>query len=566
MDIEFLDILTILGSLAFFIFGMKMMSDGIQKAAGGSLKRILGAMTKNNFLGVVSGFMVTTLVQSSSATTVMTVSFVNAGLVSLTQSAGILLGANIGTTITAWLVDQIGFKVDISVACLPLIAFSVPMLFAKRKRIKFYGEFILGFAILFWGLHELKEAVPDLKGNPEALQFLEAYADGGFLSNILFIGIGALLTVIVQSSSAAMTLTITLAASGIIPFEIAAAIVLGENIGTTITAWLASIPANVHAKRAARIHSLFNIIGVVWMILLISFFIDLPPIIQWINQTILLDNTDILSPDGRGRGIAIFHTMFNVVNVAILIWFIPWLVKTATKMVKSKGEEDEVFKLGYIGEGLLPSNELSLMEAKKEVKQFAKTTSKMNNLIRNLVKENDSKSFQKIATKIKNFEEVTDRFEEEIAKYLVKIGQGALTENMSLRIQALHKIISNLERVGDIYFRMSLTLEKKRDNKIWFTQSQRNKLYGYFELIDKTFSVVQKHLDNEFKANSIDEAVDLENQNNQLQSKLRVSHIEELENGEYDFKSAIHYRDLFMACEKVGDHLINVSEAMQLKI
>ena len=562
MDIEFLDILTILGSLAFFIFGMKMMSDGIQKAAGGSLKRILGAMTKNNFLGVVSGFMVTTLVQSSSATTVMTVSFVNAGLVSLTQSAGILLGANIGTTITAWLVDQIGFKVDISVACLPLIALAVPVLFAKRKRIKFYGEFILGFAILFWGLHELKEAIPDLKG----LEFLEAYADGGFLSNILFIGIGALLTVIVQSSSAAMTLTITLAASGIIPFEIAAAIVLGENIGTTITAWLASIPANVHAKRAARIHSLFNIIGVVWMILLISFFIDLPPIIQWINQTILSDNTDILSPEGRGRGIAIFHTMFNVVNVAILIWFIPWLVKTATKMVKSKGEEDEVFKLGYIGEGLLPSNELSLMEAKKEVKQFAKTTSKMNNLIRNLVKENDSKSFQKIATKIKNFEEVTDRFEEEIAKYLVKIGQGALTENMSLRIQALHKIISNLERVGDIYFRMSITLEKKRDNKIWFTQSQRNKLYGYFELIDKTFLVVQKHLDNEFKANSIDEAVDLENQNNQLQSKLRVSHIEELENGEYDFKSAIHYRDLFMACEKVGDHLINVSEAMQLKI
>ena len=562
MDIEFLDILNILGALAFFIFGMKMMSDGIQKAAGGSLKRILGAMTKNNFLGVVSGFMVTTLVQSSSATTVMTVSFVNAGLVTLTQSAGILLGANIGTTITAWLVDQIGFKVDISVACLPLIALAVPMLFAKRKRIKFYGEFILGFAILFWGLHELKEAIPDLKG----LEFLEAYADGGFLTNILFIGIGALLTVIVQSSSAAMTLTITLAASGIIPFEIAAAIVLGENIGTTITAWLASIPANVHAKRAARIHSLFNIIGVVWMIILISFFIDLPPIIQWINQTILLDNTDILSPDGRGRGIAIFHTMFNVVNVAILIWFIPWLVKTATKMVKSKGEEDEVFKLGYIGEGLLPSNELSLMEAKKEVKQFAKTTSKMNNLIRNLVKENDSKSFQKIATKIKNFEEVTDRFEEEIAKYLVKIGQGALTENMSLRIQALHKIISNLERVGDIYFRMSLTLEKKRDNKIWFTQSQRNKLYGYFELIDKTFSVVQKHLDNEFKANSIDEAVDLENQNNQLQSKLRVSHIEELENGEYDFKSAIHYRDLFMACEKVGDHLINVSEAMQLKI
>ena len=440
------------------------------------------------------------------------------------------------------------------------------MLFAKRKRIKFYGEFILGFSILFWGLHELKEAVPDLKGNPEALQFLEAYADGGFLSNILFIGIGTLLTVIVQSSSAAMTLTITLAASGIIPFEIAAAIVLGENIGTTITAWLASIPGNVHAKRAARIHSLFNIIGVVWMIILISFFVDLPPIIQWINQTILLDNTDILSPDGRGRGIAIFHTMFNVVNVAILIWFIPWLVNTATKLVKSKGEEDEVFKLDYIGEGLLPSNELSLMEAKKEVRQFAYTTSKMNTLIRALVKENESKKFGKLVIKIKNFEEVTDRFEEEIAKYLVKIGQGALTENLALRIQALHKIIANLERVGDIYYRMSLTLEKKRNSKVWFTQSQRNELYGYLDLIDKIFAEVQKHLDAEFESIPLETSIIMEKENFKLEKRLRKLHIEELEKGEYDFKSGMHYRDLFMACEKVGDHLINVSEAMQLKI
>ena len=566
MDFGILEALNILGALAFFIFGMKMMSDGIQKAAGGSLKKILGAMTQNRFFGVISGFLVTTFVQSSSATTVMTVSFVNAGLVTLTQSAGILLGANIGTTVTAWLVDKIGFKVDIAIACLPLIALSVPMLFAKRKRIKFYGEFILGFAILFWGLQELKEAVPDLRGNTDALNFLEAYADGGILSNLFFVGVGTLITVIVQSSSAAMTLTITLAANGIIPFEIAAAMVLGENIGTTITAWLASIPANVHAKRAARIHSLFNIIGVLWMIILISFFIDLPPVIQWINEAILRDSTDILSPEGRGTGIAIFHTLFNLANVLLLIWFIPWLVKTATKMVKSKGGEDELFKLDYIGEGLLPSNELSLMEAKKEVQQFARTTSKMNSLIRDLVKENDSKAFDKLLLKIKNFEEVTDRFEEEIAKYLVKIGQGALTENMALRIQALHKIIANLERVGDIYFRMSLTLEKKRDNKIWFTQSQRNELYAYFDLIDKTFNTVKKHIDTEFESLDLQEAIDLENENNSVQSRLRKLHIEELEKGEYDFKSAMHYRDLFMACEKVGDHLINVSEAMQLKI
>lgn len=566
MNFGFLSVLNILGALAFFIFGMKMMSDGIQKAAGGSLKSILGAMTKNRFLGVISGFLVTSFVQSSSATTVMTVSFVNAGLINLTQSAGILLGANIGTTITAWLVTLLGFKIKISILSLPLIAFSVPMLFAKRKKIKFYGEFILGFALLFWGLSELKDAVPDLNKTPEVLNFLQNYANGGFFSNCLFVLIGTIITVLVQSSSAAMALTITLSINGVIPFEVAAAMVLGENIGTTITAWLASIPANVHAKRAARIHSLFNVIGVVWMILLISFFIDLPVVIQWINETILGSNLDILSPEGRGYGISIFHTAFNIINVFLLIWFIPWLVKTAIKMVKSKGELDEVFKLNYIGEGLLPSNELSLMEAKKEVKQFAETTAKMNNLIRKLVKENDSKAFDKLVIKIKKYEEVTDRFEEEIAIYLVKIGQGALTENMSLRIQALHKIIANLERVGDIYFRMSLTLEKKRDNKVWFTQKQRNQLYEYFTLIDQTFDVAKKHLDTDFEVKPLDKAIDLEHENNDLQNNLRKSHIEELESGEYDFKSGIYYRDLFMACEKIGDHLINVSESMQLKL
>lgn len=566
MEFGFLDALNILGALAFFIFGMKMMSEGIQKAAGGSLKRILGAMTQNRFLGVLSGLLVTTFVQSSSATTVMTVSFVNAGLVTLAQSAGILLGANIGTTFTAWLVDELGFKINLVMACLPLIALAVPMLFARRKRIKFYGEFVLGFAILFWGLHELKEAIPDLKGNPEALYFLEAYTGGGILSNLFFVFVGTVITVVVQSSSAAMALTITLAAQGIIPFEIAAAIVLGENIGTTITAWLASIPANVHAKRAARIHSLFNVIGVIWMVILISFFIDLPTIIQWINDYILNDSTDILSPEGRGRGIAIFHTLFNVLNVALLIGFIPWLVKTATKMVKSKGEIDEAFTLKYIGEGLLPSTELSLMEAKKEIQQYAITAGKMNGLIRQLLKTNETKEFDKLIVKIKNFEEVTDRFEEEISVFLIKLGQGALTEDLAKRIQAMHKIIANLERIGDIYFRMSLTLEKKRESKIWFIQSQRDNLNEYFSLLDRTFAQVKKHLNSEFEGIALDEANDLEYLNNKLQSKLRKMHISEMEDNEYDFKSGMYYRDMFMACEKIGDHLINVSEAMMLKI
>lgn len=566
MEFGIYDAFNILGALAFFIFGMKMMSDGIQKAAGGGLKNILGTMTQNRYIGVFSGFLVTALVQSSSATTVMTVSFVNAGIIDLTQSAGVLLGANVGTTITAWLVTLLGFKIKISVLSLPLLAISVPMLFAKRRKVKFYGEFIVGFALLFWGLAELKGAVPDLKNNPEALSFLQAYAHGGFFSNILFVGVGTLLTIIVQSSSAAMALTITLSMNGIIPFEVAAAMVLGENIGTTITAWLASIPANVHAKRAARIHSLFNIIGVTWMLLLISFVIDLPPIVQWINTEILGSDLNIMDAEGRGMGISIFHTTFNLLNVLLMIWFIPWLVTTAIKLVKSKGEIDEEFHLDHIGAGLLPSSELSLMEAKKEAQKFADVAGRMNGFVKTLINETDQKTFDKLVKKIRKYEDITDRIEEEMAIYLTKIGQGSLTEETSQKIRAMHKMISNLERVGDIYYGMSIVLESKKESKVWFTQGQRDNLNKYFDLLGKTFKEMKENLEAEFGQVNLDKAVELERDNNKMQEHLHHSHIIDLEKGEYDFKSAMHYRDLFMACEKVGDHLINVSESMQMKI
>lgn len=565
MEFGFYDALKILGALAFFIFGMKMMSEGIQKAAGGSLKRILSAMTQNRFVGVISGFLVTSFVQSSSATTVMTVSFVNAGLINLTQSAGILLGANIGTTITAWLVTLLGFKVKISVLSLPLIAAAVPMLFAKRKKIKFYGEFVLGFAILFWGLAELKDAVPNLKEHSDSLHFLQEYANGGFFSNILFVGIGTIITVIVQSSSAAMALTITLSMNGIIPFEVAAAMVLGENIGTTITAWLASIPANVYSKRAARIHLLFNVIGVVWMIILISFFVDLPSIIQWINTNIIGSDLNIMSPEGRGFGISIFHTVFNVVNVLILIWFIPWLVSAATKMVKSKGELDEVYKLEYIGAGLLPTSELSLMEAKKEAHKFGEITNRMNGFLRKLVNETDSKKFDDLVKKVRKYEDITDRIEEEIAVYLTQIGQGDISAETAKKIRGLHRIISSLERIGDIYFRMAATLEKKKESKVWFNQSQRDSLNNFFDKLNGVFVEIRKNIDMEFGQVNLDNAIELEREINKLYDQLHQEHIIALEKGEYDFKSAMHYRDLFMACEKVGDHLMNISEAMQLK-
>lgn len=565
MDFGFFDLLNILGYLALFIFGMKMMSEGIQKAAGGSLKAMLANMTKNRFLGVFSGFLITAFVQSSSATTVMTVSFVNAGLLDLTQSAGVMLGANVGTTITSWLVAILGFKVKISAISIPILAVAVPMLFAKKPRTKFLGEFLVGFAILFWGLLQLQQAVPDLKNNPESLHFLNAYADGGLLSNMLFVGVGALVTIIVQSSSAAMTLTQTLCFTGVLPFEIAAAMVLGENIGTTITAEVASIPGNVHAKRSARIHSLFNVIGVSWMLILISYFIDLPNVIQSVATGLLGITGDVINTDPE-TGIAIFHTAFNLCNVCIMIWFVPWLVRSAIRTVKSKGDLDEAYKLEYIGGGLLPTSELSLMEAKKEAKKFAEVASKMNGQVRSLLNENDQKKFETIFRKVKKYEEITDRIEEEIAIYLTKIGQGSLTEDASKKIRALHKIISNLERIGDIYYRMSVTLQRKRTNKVWFTQGQRDNLNEYFDILQKSFSNVKSNLDQEFGEVKLEQSLELESLNDQLNERLHNEHILDLENGEYTFKAAMHYRDLFMGCERIGDHLLNISESMQLKI
>lgn len=565
MDFGFFDVLNILGALAFFIFGMKMMSEGIQKAAGGSLKAILGSMTKNKYFGVLSGFLITALVQSSSATTVMTVSFVNAGLLNLVQSAGVMLGANVGTTITSWLVATLGFKVKVAAFSIPLMAFAVPMLFSKRPKTKFLGEFLLGFAILFWGLSELKHAVPDLKNNPEVLYFLKDYANGGLFNNLLFVGVGTLVTIIVQSSSAAMTLTQTLCFTGILPFEIAAAMVLGENIGTTITAEIASIPANVHAKRAARIHSLFNIIGVAWMVILISYFVDLPAIIDWIATSVLGMDPNIVT-DNSKTAIAIFHTTFNLLNVAIMIWFVPWLVKTAIKTVKSKGELDEHYKLEYIGGGLLPTSELSFLEAKKEILKFGDITSRMNDFSIELISATEQKKFSKLSNKIRKYEDITDRIEEEIAEYLTKISQNSITEETSEKIRSLHKIIENLERIGDIYYQMSIILERKRNNKIWFTQKQRDNLTHLLELIDKSFKVMIKNLEQEEGNADMDAATEVELEINKFTKQLHKEHILDLENGEYNFKSAMSYRDLFINSKKISDHLFSISEYKQMKI
>lgn len=560
MEYGFFDILSLIGALGFFIYGMKVMSEGIQKAAGNSMRKILSTMTKNRYLGVATGFIVTCLVQSSSASTVMAVSFVNAGLLSLVESAGIMLGANIGTTITGWLVAVLGFKVKIAAMALPLLAFGVPMLFSKRSKLKYLGEFIIGFAMLFWGLAELKGAVPDIKNNPEILNFLGDYAESGFLSNLFFIFVGTALTIVVQSSSASMALTQTLCFSGVIPFEVAAAMILGENIGTTITAELASLPANVHAKRAARIHSMFNIIGVSWAVLLISF----TPVLEGVRfiATELLGSADPYTADGAPMGLAIFHTSFNFINVAIMIGFVPLLVRLATRSVTSKGETDEEYHLEFISTGLMNTAELSIEEARKETERMGAITAKMANQFRELLISEKSKKQKKLLRQLRNQEEMTDRMEEEISNYLIKVStSGTLSDDATIKVTSLLSAVNDLERIGDIFFQMSKDMDRIIENGKSLRGKQVKNLEAMMDLIDEAMEIMINNLNIE-KGTSLDSAILKENEINKFRNQLRKDQTKDIEKEKYDPKRDGWYKDMFHLCEKVGDHIINVSEAI----
>jgi len=560
MEFGFVDILKLIGALGFFIYGMKIMSEGIQKAAGNGMRKILSTMTKNRYMGVFTGFLVTCLVQSSSASTVMAVSFVNAGLLSLVESAGIMLGANIGTTITGWLVAVLGFKVKIAALALPLLAFGVPMMFMKRNRTKSIGQFIVGFAILFWGLSELKHAVPDIKNSPEILHFLGNYADMGLISNLFFILVGTILTIVVQSSSASMALTQTLCFSGIIPFEVAAAMILGENIGTTITAELASLPGNVHAKRSARIHSLFNVIGVTWMVLLISF----TPFLEIVRTvaTSWLSSPDPYTAEGAPMGLAIFHTIFNSMNVLIMIWFVPQLVKLATKSVKSKGDADEEYNLEYISTGIMATPEMSILEAQKEIAKFGKLVVRMNGFLKSLITTTDQKEISKTLARVKKYEDITDRIEIDVADYLAKVSQGEMSAESSIRVRGMLRIIGNLERMGDIYYQMSKAIERKNEQKIYFTPEQRDKLINMFDLVGSSLDNMYDNLQGHYEGITLTKATELEDAINKYRKTIRKEHFESVEKGDYNFKSATIYSDLFNSLEKVGDHTINVSEGI----
>lgn len=553
------DFLNLIGALGFFIFGMKVMSDGIQKAAGNRMRKILSSMTRNRFLGVFTGFLITALVQSSSATSVMTVSFVNAGLLTLIESAGVMMGANIGTTITAWLVSIFGFKVKIVAIALPIIAVGFPMLFAKRNNIRFWGEFMIGFALLFMGLDALKDTVPDLRNNPEVLAFLADYAHMGILSAILFVAVGTLLTVIIQSSSAAMALTITMCFQGWIPFEIAAPMVLGENIGTTITATIAAIVGNVYAKRSARIHTLFNVIGVMWMIFAYPLFLKAISYVM-VNQMGMPSPFD--SSESIPIALSYFHTTFNVINVLLLVWFVPTLVKIATRLVPSKGEQDEEYHLKYIGRGLMNAPGLELLEARQEVANFGDMIENMGKRLRKLTdKDKPNKQYKQIE-KIYNMETTSDTMEQEISNYIIKVGEGLLTEKASLEIRSVFSIIHDLERIADIFSKIAKEYERKIELKVDFQKIQVEGINSIQEKVEQALSVMTKNLNNWGNSVEIERAKNIEREVNEIRTNLRRAHLVNLEKHKYDYTSGLIYYNIFIYFERSADHIINVSEAL----
>jgi phosphate:Na+ symporter len=537
---------------------MKMMSEALQRVAGARMRSILSAMTSNRFFAVLTGFLVTVIIQSSSATTVMVVSFVNAGLLSLVESIGVIMGANIGTTVTGWIITLFGFKVKISAYALPMIGLGLPLIFSKNTNRRSWGEFIVGFALLFLGLEYLKGAVPDIRQNPEVLEFLQHYTNLGFGSTLLFLAIGTVLTIVIQSSSATMALTFVMCNQGWIPFELAAAMIMGENIGTTITANIAAAVGNISAKRAAFVHFMFNAMGVIWMLIVFDSFVGL--IDEFVTNHGGVSPSD--SPSVIPTALSIFHTSFNVINVLVFIWFIPLFEKVVRKLIPVSDDEEEEFRLQFITTGLLSTPELSIFQARKETQFFAKHTKKMFDFNRKLIKEKGDSKFNKLFAKIEKYERISDDVEVEIANYLSQVNQGKLSDVGRRRHRSLMKLVSDLESIGDSNYNIARTINRMRENKIKFSSMIMDKLELMFDLVEESLSIMRGNLNNTNDVVNIAKAKEIETEVNNYRNQLKIEHLDNLKNEVYTYDAGIIFNDLFSECEKLADYVINVSEAL----
>lgn len=555
MDI-LLKVLEIVGALGLFLFGMKSMSDGLQKLAGDKMRTILSKMTSNRFSGVLTGLGVTTLIQSSSATTVMVVSFVNAGLLTLTGAIAVIMGANIGTTVTAWIISLLGFKFQISAIIFPVIAIAAPFMFIKGKEA--LAEFLIGFALLFMGLDALQAGMPDFK-QPEyapVLEFIASMSNYGYLSYLLFVLIGTVMTVIVQSSSAMMAVTLVMCAQGLIGFEVAAALVLGENIGTTITANISALMANTTAKRAALAHLVFNVIGVVWVLILFK------PFLAMISKLVLsIEGIDpMIYAAAVPVALSCFHSFFNVTNTLILVWFIPAIEKIVNKLIPTNEEEE--FRLKFIPSGFMSAGELSIEPAKKEIEAFSKRVLRMYDFIPELFDLDDDKKFEQLMSRTKKYEEITDRMELEIANYLTKVSEGGMSLGASQEVSAMLRIVDNLESIGDSCYQLSLTIEGRNKQNISYSQEMKEKLQRMFSMVKDAIVEMNNNLSDNYHNVTIDKAKELEHQINEYRDQLRAEHTEAVKQNEYSYQTGISYSTMYAQCEKLADFAINVTEAI----
>ncbi|MBQ1201836.1 MAG: Na/Pi cotransporter family protein [Alistipes sp.] len=571
----FLQLLTLLGALGMFLYGMNMMSSRLQKAAGNRLRNLLSAMTSNYFKGVMTGLGITSIIQSSSATTVMVVGFVNAALLTLDQAIGVIMGANIGTTVTAWLISLLGFKMDISVLAVPLMAVGFIMSIAKSEKYKNISEFIIGFSLLFLGLSLMKNSVPDLRETPEILSFIQQWTGYGFGSVIIFLVFGTILTLILQSSSATMALTLIMMSLGWIPFDMAAAMVLGENIGTTITANIAAAVGNPNARRAALAHTFFNIFGVIWALILFRPFLSLIGIIiTWLgypNPTLINYaagiETGSVESTAALYGVSMLHTLFNTINTLILIWFIPLIVRFVTWAIKNKPEDEEqTVRLKFINAGPMGTAELAIVEAKKETIHFAQICHNGLGYIRSAIHAKDENEFETYRKKLVKYEEIADRIEYEIASFLNSLPQESISEDTRQKVKAMYKIIGELESLGDSGESISRILSRRNIHNKQFTEQHIEKIDTMLSLVDKAYKIMINNLETvENTSDNLRCAVDCEIEINDMRNTLREAEILKIEENSSEYQSSVYYLDIISEIERMGDFMINISEALQRK-
>ena len=557
MDYSFFDFLRLIGSLGLFLYGMKIMSEGLQKFAGDSLRRILTAMTTNRVTGVLTGVLITALIQSSSATTVMVVSFVNAGLLTLTQSIGVIMGANIGTTVTAWLISALGFKVDIAAFSLPLLAFGIPLLFSGKSSRKSVGEFIFGFSFLFMGLQALKANAPDLGANPEMLAFVQNYADMGFFSIILFLFIGAILTMIVQASAATMAITLIMCANGWIDYQLGVALVLGENIGTTITANLAALTGNTQARRAALAHLAFNIFGVIWVLIL---FYPFTNAVSWFVTNVMRISDPSVAVSFK---LAAFHTAFNISNTFVMIWFVGLIEKTVCFLIKGKKDEDEEYRLRYITGGMLSTAELSILQARKEITLFAERTGRMLDMVKALFYEKNEDAFLKTYSRVEKYESISDRMEIEIANYLTCVAEGRLSSEGKEEIRIMLRAVSEIESIADSCNNMARSIKRRNEFKSIFTDEQNHNVDQMLALTEKALHrMIEILKKSELVRDDVNPSYNIENEINNYRNQLKIHYLEDINNKKYQYQDGVYYMDIIGEAEKLGDYVLNVVQAV----